>query len=166
MGRVENDQTTFITKAECEGATPPGTWVEYKKNLPNQLRCTSAPWSRTNHLGNGADGQAQNWTWTLPDYQTLVTYGAKQYGVNTKGLRCTMRLRYNISTDDYDPWNTDVRNNSLLENNPVVDVGTIPRQGLRLAINTNQFGPPSRTAATCSTSSSALRDGKTGLCIT
>jgi len=139
MGRVENDQTTFITQAECEGATPPGTWVPYVKNLP-PLRCTSAPWSRTNHLGNGADGQAQNWTWTLPDYQTLVNYGAKQYGANIKGLRCTMRLRYNISTDDYDPWNTFFPNNTLLENNPVVDVGTIPRQGLRLAINTNQFG--------------------------
>jgi hypothetical protein len=92
-------------------------------------------------LGNSVDGEASRWKWRLPTFNQLSTYGAKTYGSSLQGKRCAFRLRYNISTDDYDPWNTDVRNNSILENNPVVDVGTkVPRQGLRLAINTNQFG--------------------------
>jgi hypothetical protein len=56
-------------------------------------------------------------------------------------------MRYNISTDDYDPWNTNSSQDddpargvvSPVRNNPTVDVGA-DLQGLRLAINTNQFG--------------------------
>jgi hypothetical protein len=62
--------------------------------------------------------------------------------------RCVARLRYNISTDDYDPWTAnstmdDDRNRGIvspIQQDPTVDVGTDSLQGLRLAINTNQFG--------------------------
>jgi hypothetical protein len=61
--------------------------------------------------------------------------------------KCVFRMRYNISTDDYDPWNTNSSQDdnpatgvvSPVRNNPTVDVGA-DLQGLRLAINTNQFG--------------------------
>jgi hypothetical protein len=58
-----------------------------------------------------------------------------------------VRLRYNISTDDYDPWrvnNTFNEDNgqgieSPVEQNPEVDIGAV-NTALRLAINTAQFG--------------------------
>jgi hypothetical protein len=137
-GLVESDQTTYITQAECEANS--GVWTPYKKTGARALDCTQAPWSRTNHLGNSVDLEASRYKWRLPSYAELQAQNAISYGSEHQGMRCALRLRYNISTDDYDPWNTDVRNNSILENNPVVDVGTVPRQGLRLAINTNQFG--------------------------
>jgi hypothetical protein len=60
--------------------------------------------------------------------------------------KCVFRVRYNISTDDYDVWNTNssynANNNqgkiSPITQNPTVDVGDL--QALKLAINTNQFG--------------------------
>jgi hypothetical protein len=138
MGLVENDQNTYINEDKCTSMG--GTWTEVPaKGLPAP-ECGPAPWSRTNHLGNGDEGQAQNYTWVLPTYDDLHDYGAKTYGTVYKTKRCLFRLRYNISTDDYDPWNTTVADNDILENNPVVDAGVEPRQGLRLAINTNQFG--------------------------
>lgn len=61
--------------------------------------------------------------------------------------KCVLRFRYNISTDDYDPRLTDAKFNdnkkkgirSPVTQNPTVDVGA-NLQGLRLAINTAQFG--------------------------
>jgi plastocyanin len=62
-------------------------------------------------------------------------------------VKCVLRLRYNISTDDYNPWsiNSTANNDpqrgivSPVQENPYVDVGA-DLQGLRLAINTAQFG--------------------------
>jgi len=51
-------------------------------------------------------------------------------------------MRYNISTADYDPWNTNSTSNnnpSVISNNPTVDVGA-NLQGLTLALNTDQTG--------------------------
>merc|ERR1712142_678605 len=62
-------------------------------------------------------------------------------------VRGVLRLRYNISTMDYDPyttnssWNNDPANGviSPITQNPTVDIGTY-MQGFRLAINTAQTG--------------------------
>ncbi|XP_033121162.1 protein DD3-3-like [Anneissia japonica] len=69
------------------------------------------------------------------------------YFPSGKTKRCAFRMRYNISTDDYDPANTDASHNqnyqtgeiSPIQNNPNVDVGadSVP---LRLAVNTAQYG--------------------------
>jgi hypothetical protein len=136
-GLVQNDQNTYINEIDCTSAG--GTWKPYTKDMPAP-ECAQAPWSRTNHLGNSNTGEPANYTWTLPSFADLDAYGATTYGTTYPSKRCIMRLRYNISTDDYDPWNTTVADNYDLENNPVVDVGASPPQGLRLAINTNQFG--------------------------
>jgi hypothetical protein len=61
--------------------------------------------------------------------------------------KCVLRLRYNISTDDYNPWNIssamdDDPNNGVaspVTENPTVDIGA-RMIGLKLAINTAQFG--------------------------
>jgi hypothetical protein len=119
-----------------------GSWVGYTWNLAAPV-CTDAPWSRNNHLGN-ADRTAQmaHYNWTLPTFTSLKNAGARTYGANNDYVLCAFRIRYNISTDDYDPWNINASsngNNSPVRNNPTVDVGA-DLQGLKLAMNTNQFG--------------------------
>jgi len=87
-------------------------------------------------LGNGRHGQPSSYNWTLP-----------YVGEGTSPQRCVLRLRYNISTDDYDAWrvNASFNNNdgtgirSPVKQNPNVDIGAA-NQALRLAINTAQFG--------------------------
>jgi len=81
---------------------------------------------------------------------TLKTAGIFKIYTSNGGefAKCVLRLRYNISTDDYDPWNTNSSYNaeagitspfpSPVTQNPTVDVGDL--QALKLAINTNQFG--------------------------
>ncbi|PIK57203.1 hypothetical protein BSL78_05902 [Apostichopus japonicus] len=81
--------------------------------------CMEAPWSRDNHLGNSRGGQPSRYTWTIPKFPS------------NNLMRCAMRLRYNISTDDYDPMNTNASQNqdvetgqvSPVQQNPYVDIG-------------------------------------------
>ena len=63
--------------------------------------CKPAPWSRHNHLGNGEhDAEANNYEWILPHFPKLT-------GNNKRAF--VFRIRYNISTEDYDPYNTDYK---------------------------------------------------------
>jgi len=107
------------------------------------------PWTRDNHLGNGRDGQPISFNWTLPMVSSLVGTGrVDTFGATRNYIKCVLRIRYNMSTDDYDPWNTTSTSNnnpgagikSPVTQNPTVDVGAQDLQGLALAINTNQFG--------------------------
>lgn len=99
--------------------------------------CIQAPWSRVNHLGNGRHGQPNSYNWTLPFIKTD----------DNSAQRCVVRLRYNMSTDDYDAWRVNASFNqndgtgirSPVRQNPNVDIGA-SNQALRLAINTAQFG--------------------------
>lgn len=57
-------------------------------------------------------------------------------------VKCVMRIRYNMTSDDYDGWNIDAESNrakSPVQNNPTVDIGA-DLQGLQLALNTAQVG--------------------------
>jgi len=122
-----------------------GAW-----NIPPP-ECRLAPWSRDNHLGNGVGGQPNSVTWTVPNFLHE---------------NCAMRLRYNISTGDYDGWNpifnaslndqtgakimkiigpqygvTDyTASGYLFKNNPEVDPGISPNLKFQLAVNTAQYG--------------------------
>lgn len=96
--------------------------------------CEASPWTRVNHLGNGATGDLQtpHYDWHLPHFPGNVNQ------------RCVYRIRYNISTDDYDPWHTDHKFNGdagtkFVSNDPKVDVGASNIE-LQLNINTAQFG--------------------------
>ncbi|KAK3102065.1 hypothetical protein FSP39_008504 [Pinctada imbricata] len=96
--------------------------------------CRQADYSRSNHLGNGINGENLRYDWILPYFPSM----------NTK--RCVLRMRYNISTDDYAPFAINSSQNqnliagirSPVEQNPYVDVGG--RSALRMNINTNQYG--------------------------
>ena len=134
------------TQEECEALEDANAeWQEFKWDL-DEPHCDMGDWSRVNHLGNGVDGQPLMYNWTLPSITELQASGAK---IEDGMARCVLRFRYNISTDDYDPWNTTSEHNqnlnanppvrSPVEQNPVVNVDA-QQQGLRLAINTAQFG--------------------------
>jgi len=58
---------------------------------------------------------------------------------------CVLRMRYNISTNDYDGWNTFSASNganSPITSNPTVPIGTVGgvATSLKLALNTDQYG--------------------------
>ncbi|XP_052266870.1 protein DD3-3-like [Dreissena polymorpha] len=95
--------------------------------------CKAAPWSRSNHLGNGrGDGLPLTYTWTLP------------YFPSSHDHKCVLRMRYNISTDDYDPYKTNSQFDQVgnvqspVQNNIQIDVGGPTK--LQMALNTDQTG--------------------------
>lgn len=100
-------------------------------------KCEQAPWTRVNHLGNSIDnkGNASRVDTDLPYFPSGIA------------KRCVMRLRYNISTDEFDNYGTDHRHNhdlskgviSPVEDDPFIDVAGESKP-LRLAMNTNQYG--------------------------
>lgn len=138
------------TEAKCKAAASKDkrnkvTWMpmrsdETEKHCIVQApppKCADAPWTRVNHLGNSPDsqGNASRWEAEIP------------YFPSGEAKRCVMRLRYNISTDEYDPYGTDSRYDqdedngvvSPVEQNPFIDVAGNSKP-LRLAMNTNQYG--------------------------
>lgn len=135
-------KTDKSNKQSCEKMGPSYKWgIPFdSKNqqaeclvVPATPECKEAPWSRSNHLGNGKDGVPLNYTWVLPYFPS----GNKK--------SCVLRFRYNISTDDYDPYNTDYKQNDKFpEKPPIVQnpyVYIMRQQSpLRLAINTAQYG--------------------------
>lgn len=99
-----------------------------------EVMCGPAPWTRVNHLGNaGGPGQSPNASRVEVDMPHFPSGDAK---------RCVLRLRYNISTSDYDGWNTYASSNdddSVIENDPEIDVLGNGEE-LELALNTAQTG--------------------------
>jgi len=130
-----------------------GNWTCWSKNLAAPY-CGQVPWSRQNHLGSGRNGQFSSYNWTLPAYSELVNYGFLPYSFTSTGgqtmnmMKCVGRLRYNMTTGDYDPFNTTSANDdnewtgvvSPVQQNPTVDIGSHDLVGLKLALNTNQYG--------------------------
>merc|ERR1711916_110946 len=80
-------------------------------------------------------GEPLHFNWTIP---ADITAGSK----------CVLRARYNISTNDYDNWNTfymeDEDGNSVypISNDPNLNIlkGTGYSAGVQLNVNTAQFG--------------------------
>ena len=119
-----------------------------------------------NYLGN-ADGTTRggkqaHYDWTLPTWDSLTNDHycyPYEYTIDDSGdsdqdegsdiecVRMVFRIRYNMSTMDYDPFTTNSTHDyepdegilSPIEENPEVDVGFYV-QGLQLAINTAQTG--------------------------
>lgn len=105
----------YTTQAACNAANTNNAGIRYVWGIPhdflatrlqarclvalNAPDCVEAPWTRVNHLGNTRTGQASRYVWTLPHFPS-----GKEYN-------CIVRLRYNISTDDYDPFNTNSSHN-------------------------------------------------------
>jgi len=92
--------------------------------------CGEAPTTRTNHLGNARDGDGEpsRFTWKIPHFPS----GERK--------RCVLRARYNISTTDYDVWNTDSSSNG--DASPVTEDPVVTYHGvnLQLPLDTDQTG--------------------------
>ncbi len=103
----------YTSKNACESKSTAN--LTYKWTLPydsqnisaneclvllNPPACVQADWTRSNHLGNTRDGQPSHFTWSLP------------YFPSKQAKKCVFRIRYNISTDDYDPFGTDSSSNN------------------------------------------------------
>eukprot|EP00163_Fabomonas_tropica_P005834 TRINITY_DN1547_c0_g1_i2.p1 TRINITY_DN1547_c0_g1~~TRINITY_DN1547_c0_g1_i2.p1 ORF type:complete len:669 (+),score=214.26 TRINITY_DN1547_c0_g1_i2:389-2395(+) len=130
----------FNNRRDCEmGFTDPknpknnipaGVWQDAPAHGIEAPKCFPGAYSRDNHLGNGIDGYALTYNWTIPD---------------DVHKRCVLRLRYNITTGDYDAWNINAtwnKDKSPIKNNPRLD-GTKDQMDfyyLKLAVNTAQFG--------------------------
>jgi len=110
---VDNDDaqprcvTREILSLDCLlNNLPRAEWTQappHKTRLPHLEApvCREADWSRPNHLGNGLGGHTNGWNISYPPHFHE---------------RCAMRIRYNITTGDYngaDPYNSG-QVNSLL----------------------------------------------------
>ncbi|KAK7102363.1 protein DD3-3-like [Littorina saxatilis] len=145
-------------KEDCEAFESDGVKAEWHKFAAHGVAapdCRETEFSRDNHLGNGLGGHPNVYNWTVP---------------NIDKDSCVLRIRYNVSTNDYDPWNTNssesanprrlrdgskvnlaekygfdsestaIERGYIFENNPEVKVFGDADFTLRLAVNTAQYG--------------------------
>jgi plastocyanin len=128
VGRNYCNAPQFNNEADCTGGG--GQWMlapphRSRNRAIGAPDCQAPSWSRDNHLGSTNDGYMQNYNWTIPNDVNDV---------------CFLRLRYNISSTDYDAWNIDAGSDgtsSPVQDDPYIMLGDMP---VRLAIDTNQFG--------------------------
>jgi len=150
----------FNNPTQC----PPQYWVSVQAwNLPPP-QCFPAGWNRDNHLGNGVGGYANTYKWVLP---SMLDIGQTNWlpdtrpgkAAGTKIAPCVLRIRYNISSDDYRGGVENVGNGyanggfadytmnapaSPITQNPYVLFGKKQNSQdqpwyLRLAVDTSQF---------------------------
>ncbi|CAF2921691.1 unnamed protein product [Rotaria sp. Silwood2] len=65
-------------------------WIEFPSHNQPPPECYSPSYTRENHLGDASGSDMPVYNWTLP---------------NISAKKCVLRVRYNISTGDYDGWN-------------------------------------------------------------
>jgi hypothetical protein len=115
--------TQYNNQADC--VKNQGGWLTSKPFRIPPPDCIESHWSRDNHLGNGKDGYPITYNWTIPD---------------DVSNNCVLRVRYNISTGDYDVWNWNSsmnHPNTPIRNDP--SIGYMGRN-LTLAFDTRQTG--------------------------
>jgi hypothetical protein len=114
LNGVGNSYRIPNTQDECERWTwiDPTTqnethavWQEFPPDSRlSAPECVESLWSRDNHLGNGMGGYANLYNWTIPDLPHE---------------HCVFRARYNISTAEYDGWDSSI-NSSILRRSHMV----------------------------------------------
>jgi len=118
-----NNQQTCTTNGGIWQEQP--SWRSIDGVKIKSPECEESMWGRDNTLGSSDDGYIQTFNWTIPNDVHPI---------------CFLRARYNISTADYDGWDTYSSSNgnqSPVQDDPYIMYGNMP---VRLAIDTNQFG--------------------------
>lgn len=134
------------TQIECEKIRVAGNkTAEWKKSPGHQIQaphCQETQHTRDNHLGNTIGGNPPSFDWIIP---------------NINSEKCVLRIRYNISTNDYanDITGTSkveltkkmgltadeaIRRGYTFKTNPTVNIFSDLDMELNLAINTQQYG--------------------------
>jgi len=136
-----NEALPWNNEKEC--VENGGVWKMFASHGIAPPECFSSAnlWTRDNHLGNTHEGYASNYNWTIPeDFHKS----------------CVLRVRYNISTADYNPYVLDSSRNWELSpikqdqfNGGPIPEGVAPEDAYpdkgygwetANAINTNQYG--------------------------
>lgn len=122
-----------ITKEDCTGKN--GEWVEVPSHDIGKPECIRTDWTAVNHLGQTLNGgKHNNYNWSLP-------HSGMEPCIAEGTCNCVLRLRYNISNDEFDPWGfTDYKSNagnSPITNDPEVMVNG---QNLTVELNVAQYG--------------------------
>ncbi|CAF3463759.1 unnamed protein product [Rotaria sp. Silwood1] len=139
-------------KEACEAFNKPGLngikprWIEFPSHNQPPPECYSPPYTRENHLGDVYGSDMPVFNWTLP---------------NISANKCILRVRYNISTGDYDGWNINSSSNNgnlyimkdffsdeltaeirgyRYQTNPEIKLFDDIDLTLQLAVNTAQYG--------------------------
>ncbi|CAI8031608.1 Protein DD3-3 [Geodia barretti] len=106
------------TQEGCEevvSAEGNGTWTEFPPDSRlSAPECIETLWSRDNHLGNTIGGFPISYNWTIPD----LTHE-----------HCVLRIRYNISTGEYDGWDSAVNSSIGRTVDSVLNGATVAGQG-------------------------------------
>jgi len=152
-GKTNAELATMLkarTAQDCAAAD--GEWISQLFDM-DRPACLQAEFSQVNNLGNvdgtSEGGLPQNVDWTMPTVEQMAKTGCYVYKAATgqEYVRFQTRIRYNMTTMDYSPYETTAECNNNKNNrvqspvtqNPTVDVG-VEMQGLRLALNTAQTG--------------------------
>ncbi|KAI3379059.1 hypothetical protein SNEBB_000765 [Seison nebaliae] len=104
------DKLVANTEKECKKQKS-GKWKWKNKNLFKPV-CFEATKLRDNHLGNSETGNVNEFRWRIPKLNELKLKGMDS-------AKCTLRVRYNISTGDYgrDVNNKNDVDREIIENN-------------------------------------------------
>ena len=185
----------YNNRPACEAAGYKWYMVSHADNLnlaPNHFVCGKTQFSRVNQLGNTNPGNvvsedamvgpsspaawiaenpiveglnANRFLWTIPPLPTSPKSTYFTAGLPSAYQSCVLRIRYNISSADFQPWPleavnpgsatapmVDARNNSKVKNDPktplkqdpyvYIGPGDSEQKGemfLSLAVNTNQY---------------------------
>lgn len=139
-GKGECSDQRYNNPGAC--TTNGGTWSNVAPWGIAPPSCVPSCYARDNHLGNTIEGQFCSINITIPEVESK---------------KCVLRLRYNISTDDFDNWAVDYRNNTqpagesplvaavyplgsgtvLWKDNQDVDIGI--GVSLQMNVNTDQY---------------------------
>lgn len=110
---------THNNRKDCEDNG--GKWRAIKSHGIDPPACLRAPWSRDNHLGNTVGSQSTGmFNWTVAD--------------DTHKF-CVMRIRYNVTSGDYNGWLTDADDNG--DKSPVKMRERFEYRGRNYTLNTN-----------------------------
>jgi hypothetical protein len=123
-----NGNAAANNAADC--AANGGTWTNVQGFGIPDPSCGELAFSRDNHLGNTLGLNTLSLNVSIPN--------------DLQGKDCVARLRYNISTGDYDGWTINATSNgdaSPVQDNPTVNFGTAAQAiSVKLAMNSDQFG--------------------------
>ncbi len=124
----------YNNENECKSNN--GFWKVYGKwDLPAP-ECIPAEtvMSQDNHLGNSITGDFATYWWNVPDLPGNTDADPES---------CVLRVRYNITTAEYNPFwtfSTSNGNSAPVKQDPFVNTQQTFPSELSIALNTNQYG--------------------------